>query len=340
MGLWSFLFGAYDKPYAAAIKWFPAFESGLPEQKGKVVVVTGTTSGTGFVCALTCAKKGAHVVMLNRKSPRAEDAERRIKEAAPEATVETIDCDLQSFESTRAAAAILTKKFASEGIDVLCCNAGVMALEDKATADSFDVQMQTNHLSHFLLAKESFPLLETAAAKRGEARIVNHSSGARNMTKALEDKYFGPNGGNLGGNSSSMFFGGARWVRYAQTKLANSVYTQALHQRLTARNSAVKAVCAAPGLAATNLQVTTHLNGGMSETWVMRMSQSAEDGTMPLLQCCLGGDVKSGSFIEPSAGGHMWGPPATSALTGKEEDPAAIAMLWTTSEAACGEWKL
>jgi NAD(P)-dependent dehydrogenase (short-subunit alcohol dehydrogenase family) len=54
-----------------------------------------------------------------------------------------------------------------------------MALADVATTDGYDVQMQTNHLSHFLLLKEVFPLLEKAAAARGEARVVHHSSLAR-----------------------------------------------------------------------------------------------------------------------------------------------------------------
>ena len=54
-----------------------------------------------------------------------------------------------------------------------------MALPDAATADGYDVQLQTNHLSHFLLARLAFPLLQRAADLRGEARIVQHSSGAR-----------------------------------------------------------------------------------------------------------------------------------------------------------------
>ena len=80
--------------------------------------------------------------------------------------------------------------------------------------------MQTNHLSHFLLTKELFPLLEKAAKARGEARIVNHSSGARKFPSSpLQAKYLGKNGGNLGGNGNSMLFGGARWQRYHQVPL-------------------------------------------------------------------------------------------------------------------------
>ena len=71
---------------------------------------------------------------------------------------------------------------------------------------------QTNHLSHFLLVKELYPLLEKAADMDGEARVVNHSSGARNFPRGyLKPQYFGKNGGSLGGDGSSMICGGARW---------------------------------------------------------------------------------------------------------------------------------
>ena len=68
-------------------------------------------------------------------------------------------------------------------LDVLANNAGVMALQDKATTDGFDLQMQTNHLSHFLLAKELYPAVKAAAAARGEARIVHHSSISRTAVR-------------------------------------------------------------------------------------------------------------------------------------------------------------
>lgn len=114
------------------------------------------------------------------------------------------------FDSVRNCAEEVKSAFGK--VDVLCCNAGVMAMPDKATKDGYDVQMQTNHLSHFLLTKELYPLLENAAKENGEARVVNHSSGARSYPRTpLGAKYFGKNGGNLGGDGSSMIFGGARW---------------------------------------------------------------------------------------------------------------------------------
>ncbi|CAJ1333076.1 unnamed protein product, partial [Effrenium voratum] len=142
--------------------------------------------GTGYVAAKTALKKGAYVVLLNRKSSRADEAEKTLSAAVPGGKVSAVECDLQSFASVRGAAEKLKEMFAGTGIDVLCNNAGIMAMPDEATGDGYDVQMQTNHLSHFLLTKEIFPLLEKGAEQRGEARVVNHSSLARQGNPPLQ----------------------------------------------------------------------------------------------------------------------------------------------------------
>merc|ERR1719210_557559 len=130
-----------------------------------------------------------------------------------------------SFAAVREAAQKLKEDLGSSGLDVLCNNAGIMATKDEATGDGCDTQMQTNHLSHYLLTTEVWPLLERAAELRGEARVVNHSSGARNRggegKKPLDEQYLQKNGGNLGGDEVGCLpFSGARWTRYQQSKLA------------------------------------------------------------------------------------------------------------------------
>ena len=214
-------------------------------------------SDSAFLCTLTRigGPSLSQVVMLNRPSGRASGAEGSLRRAFPGAQVETIACDLQSFASVKKAAEEMAAKLGEVGLDALVNNAGVMALADIATGDGYDVQMQTNHLSHFLLTREVWPLLEKAAEVRGEARVVNHSSLAR-MGKVLDARYLKRNGGALGGNGNSMLFGGARWLRYHQTKLANVVFTLALADKVAAAGtSKIVVACAAPGLAATNLQV-------------------------------------------------------------------------------------
>eukprot|EP00934_Nitzschia_sp_Nitz4_P002902 Nitzschia sp. Nitz4//scaffold60_size111251//107820//110271//NITZ4_004168-RA/size111251-snap-gene-0.200-mRNA-1//-1//CDS//3329555627//2892//frame0 len=326
-----------SKPHDVETKWFPEFEKSLPELSGKTVAVTGTTSGTGYIVARTAIRKGAdNVLLLNRPSDRATKAETELKAEPNAKNVETIPCDLQDFGSVKNAAATIKSKY--DSVDVLCNNAGVMALEDKATKDGYDVQIQTNHLSHFLLTKELYPLLQKAAELRGSARIANHTSSARYGGVPLKEEYFGKNGGNLGGDGSNMLLGGGRWLRYHQSKLANAVYSMALNDRLGS-DSKILAACADPGLAATNLQVTTNSNGGMGgNMWIMRFSQSAEDGTMPILSACFSPETKAGTIWAPKSG---WTGPAVQNPTDKlSATPELRDLLWKVSEEACGKFDI
>lgn len=330
-----------NAPYKPAVVWYPEFVEKLPDLSDKVVAVTGSTSGTGLIFAKTCALKGTKaILMLNRPSERATAAEAQVKECIPDGkttTVETIPCDLQDFESVRAAANAIKAKY--EALDVLCNNAGIMAFDDVATKDGYDVQMQTNHLSHFLLTKELFPLLKRAKELRGEARVVQHSSMAR-YGAPLKREYFGKNGGNLGGNGGYMFTNGARWQRYHQTKLANSVFTVALKEKLA--NTGIKAAVAAPGLSATNLQVTTNQQGGMgsADMMIMHLSQSAEDGTMPLLAACFDPSTENGDFWEPANRGGISGPATKVKYDKQTMSPDNAQLLWEASEEACGKFEI
>jgi len=326
-----------SKPHPVETKWFPEFEASLPSLEGKTVAITGTTSGTGYIVARTAARKNAdNILLLNRPSERAKKAAENLKKEDTKSNIISIDCDLQDLESVKAAAATIKGKF--DSIDVLCNNAGVMALEDKATKDGYDVQMQTNHISHFLLTKELYPLLKKANALNGQARVANHSSEARHGKK-LEEKYFGKNGGDLGGNGASMFFGGARWVRYHHSKLANSVFTKALANKFG--DSGIIAACAHPGLAATNLQTTTASTGGMgSGMWIMKMSQSQEDGAMPIVACCFDASTVNGSFWAPSGMSQFRGIAKQITWDKNSEDPKSIDLLWKTSEEACGAFEI
>lgn len=223
-------------------KLYNKFKEELPNVDGKVFVITGTTSGTGFVAARTAAELGGEVLMLNRKSSRVDDALAKLQESVPEGKFVTIECDLQDFASVRKAAKEIQSKYSK--IYCVANNAGIMATPDKATVDGYDTQIQTNHLSHFLLTKELFPLLEAQAKEGGDARIVNHSSGARDMTVngGLEKKYFEKNGGNLGGDAIGMISGPC-FHRYFQSMLANSVFTHGLDNKLVASNSIKGSSC-------------------------------------------------------------------------------------------------
>ena len=305
------------------------------DMSDQVVAITGTTSGTGYVCARELARLGARVFLLNRESPRAAAALERLREEVPSGRFEPIACDLQSFASVREAAkAVLA---ATDRLDVLCNNAGVMALPDQATRDGYDVQMQTNVLSHFLLTKELFPLLR----KSEDGRIVNHSSNAR-RGGPLEAQYFEKRGGNLGGDGTeeeNAGFGGPRWARYHQTKLANCAFTYDLQSRFDAAGLAnLKALLAHPGLALTSLQSTTSATGGMeSDSPLMQSAQSAEDGARGILRGCADPEAKGGDFFGPE---EWTGFPDRLEPEDYLADPENLRIHWEGCEAAVGAFRI
>ena len=319
----------YKKPNLES-KYFDQLFESLPSLEGKTVVITGTTSGTGYTAAEACGKLGAKVLLLNRPSERAKTSYEGLKEATSNGSFHPIDCDLQSFASVRECISKIND-LCPEGIDVLCNNAGVMALEDMPTGDGYDVQMQTNHLSHFLLTKLLWSSLEKAANEKGEARVVNHSSGARNSVKKLEPEFLEQKGGSLGGNGKSMFFGGGRWIRYGQTKLANAAFTAALHEKLQSKGSKIKAIVAHPGLAETDLQDTTVKEGGLGRWFTgqfMKLGQSQADGALGILRGIADPSIDSGTFIGPKG---IKGPATTFKLEAKYDNSETREIIWKKS---------
>ena len=305
------------------------------DMTNKVVAITGTTSGTGFVCAREVSKKGATVILLNRKSERSQNALKHLQDSVPDGNFDLIDCDLQSFDSVRNAVKAIKSKY--EVIDVLVNNAGVMALKDEATTDGYDIQMQTNVISHFLITKELFPLLR----KSEEARIVNHSSMAR-LGGPLVSDYFEQKGGNLGGDGTeeeNLSFQGPRWERYHQTKLANATFTYGLKKKLEEANiNNVIPLLAHPGLAQTNLQVTSAVSGGMDDkAEFMNQAQSAEDGAAGIIRAAMDKKAEPGNFYGPTAG---WsGYPDLLSPEDLLSDDSNIQINWDGCEKAVGLFK-
>ena len=334
---------SYNKPDLKSLYFDKEVEK-VPSLDGKTIAITGTTSGTGFIAAKTVAGKGARTLLLNRKTDRSKKSYDLLKEAYPRANFIDIECDLQSFESVKKAAETIIDS-CKDGLDVLCNNAGVMALKDQATIDGFDIQMQTNHLSHFLLTKELTPLMKKTSEKNGEARIVNHSSIARFGTKKLEAKYFEKRGGDLGGNGSNMLLSTiipqGRWTRYSQTKLANAAFTACLHEKFQNKNLNIKSLVAHPGLAVTELQNTTVKDGGMG-AWMtsqfMKSGQSMEDGAIGIIKCIADSHAMSGDFYGPGSGKmDMKGSVVKFGLEEFYDNRKTKDLLWKKSCDAIGE---
>jgi NAD(P)-dependent dehydrogenase (short-subunit alcohol dehydrogenase family) len=317
-----------------ASKYWLALRKALPTLEGKVVAVTGATSGMGIVLAVTVAELRGQIIMLNRASERHDAAFDVVRAAALEAGAPEpifIECDLSDFASTRAAGDALALQCSSSGLDVLANNAGIMAFQNVATTDGCDIQMQTNHLSHYILVGKAMAVLERAAELRGEARIVNHSSALRvrpvnpktvpQWDQQLQQKYLEKNGGapelDVGGEgkldmgAGGIMVGGA-WERYQQTKQANMVFTFALDERLRAAHSKVKAVVCHPGVSSSQLSPSMSEHGDMkglglgakvdkllADVLARAVMQSQEDGACGLVTASLAAGVESGTFWGP-----------------------------------------
>ena len=327
---------------------YSRFERTLPDVSGKVFAITGTTSGTGFVAAKTVAQHGGEVILLNRPSTRSVASLEKLQTEVPTGKFVAIDCDLMDMSSVRKAAQEIKSKYTK--LYCLSNNAGIMATPDEITKDGFDKQMQTNHLSHFLLTRELLPLLKASVKDCGDARVVQHSSIARDGTKdnLLKEEYLSKQlkDGQLGGDDedAGAVFTGPKWERYCQTKLANSVFCQALHKKLSESKDettkGIRSLCAHPGVSQTNLG--DHLDKGKSLfiksflwVWFNLFNQSVEDGSMGLIKCMMEPSAQSGVLYGPSGVG-LYGWAVALPTKDHEKDPMAQELLWDKSEEAIG----
>jgi NAD(P)-dependent dehydrogenase (short-subunit alcohol dehydrogenase family) len=291
----------------------------IPDQKGRIAIVTGANSGIGLVAARELARAGARVVLACRDTEKGAAAARDMTTRAANAEVEVSALDLASLESVRAFA----ERFRAEhdGLDLLINNAGVMAPPRRTTADGFELQFGTNHLGHFALTG----LLLEAMQGRTSARVVNVSSGAHRFGRIdFED---------LQGERKY-----GRWRAYGQSKLANLLFTFELDRRLRAAGSTVSSLAAHPGYAATNLQ-------SAAAPWLDRtfmavtnavMAQSAEMGALPTLYAATKPDVEGGTYVGPSDFFEQRGHPKPVGSSPAARDEKGAAKLWEVSEQLTG----
>jgi NAD(P)-dependent dehydrogenase (short-subunit alcohol dehydrogenase family) len=291
----------------------------IPEQSGRLAVVTGANSGLGLITARELARKGARVVLACRNTEKGADALRQIEAEVPGVQATVWALDLGSLESVRA----FVERYRSEhdGLDLLINNAGVMAPPRRETADGFELQLGTNHLGHFALTAQLIGAMEG----RSDARVVTLSSGAHRM-------------GRIDFDDLQRERGYSRWRAYGQSKLANLLFAMELDRRLRAAGSAVKSLAAHPGYAATNLQsaapplldrivmvVTNHL-----------IAQSAEMGALPTLYAATEPGLEGGMYIGPDGKGEHRGYPTPFGMTSAARDEEVAARLWTVSEELTG----
>lgn len=295
----------------------------IPDQRGRVAVVTGANSGIGYEAALALASHGAHVILAVRSTERGQAAVAAIQRAHPGAAIEALALDLSSLASVRSFAEAFLRRFAE--LPLLINNAGVMALPYGRTADGFERQFGTNHLGHFALTGLLLPAILAAPG----ARVVAVSSNAH-LFGAIDFA-------NLNGEKSY-----SAWPAYAQSKLANLLFAYELERRFVAAGADALAAGCHPGWAATNLQSAaprmsgSRLGERLNELGNRLFAQSAAMGALPTLYAATAPDVRGGDYVGPLGALGMRGAPGKAASNARSHDMAVAARLWQVSEQLTG----
>ncbi len=297
-------------------------EQDVPEQHGRVAVVTGANSGLGFETARVLAARGATVVLAVRDEARGASAIARITDAAPGARLELQRLDLGSLASIRTAAAELHESHPR--IDLLINNAGVMYPPRQTTSDGFELQFGTNHLGHFAFTGQVLDLLLPVPG----SRVVTVASVAHRIR-------------------ASIHFDDLQWERsyeriaaYGQSKLANLMFHYELQRRLEARSApagrGTVSVAAHPGIADTEL--IRHLPKPLQglQAAAPLLSQDAAHGALPSLRAATDPSVLGGQFYGPDALGERRGSPRVVASSKQSYDLDTQRRLWAVSEELTG----
>jgi NAD(P)-dependent dehydrogenase (short-subunit alcohol dehydrogenase family) len=299
----------------------------IPDQSGRVALVTGGNSGLGYQTALQLARQGARVLLAARDRGRGAAALEQLAAAGvPAGHAELVQLDLADLASLeRFAAGFLA---GGQGLDLLVNNAGVMAIPHReTTAQGYERQFGTNHLGHFALTGRLLPAL----VQRPGSRVVTVSS---NMHKRASGIDFD----DLQAERSYR-----PWPAYEQSKLANAMFVLELDRRLRAAGLDVVSAGAHPGFAATNLQVTGPQSGGgglMARGMGLAtrlFAQPARDGALPVLDAATAENVHGGEYFGPDGPGEMRGRhPKLVQFSRAAHDEAAAARLWAVSEELTG----
>jgi len=295
-------------------KWTAA---DVPDQSGRIAIVTGANSGLGYDTAAILADKGAHVVLAVRNLDKGKEAVDRIKAASPNAVVALQQLDLSSLDSVRKAADELGA--AHPRIDLLINNAGVMYVPTREiTKDGFEMQFGTNHLGHFALTGL---LLDNMLSVDGSRVVTVSSVGHRLLARIhfddphLQRKY-------------------NRVEAYGQSKLANLMFTYDLQRRLKLKGVPTVALAAHPGFSDTELM---RYLPDFIPNFVWKIgTQPADKGALPTLRAATDPGAQGGQYYGPDGLGEVKGSPKVVASSAQSRNEELQRRLWTMSEELTG----
>ena len=289
-------------------------ESNIPDQSGKIFIVTGPTSGLGKESVKVLVRKNATVIMAARNINKAESVANEILAENKNAKIDIEELDLSSLESVKNFSQLIIKKYKS--LDCLINNAGIMACPYSKTKDGFEIQMGTNHLGHFALTGQLISLLK----KTPNSRVVNVSSIAHTS-------------GNIDFDDLNWEKRKYRtWSAYSDTKLANLYFTYELSRKLEEDKCNPIILASHPGWTATDLQRYS----GVANFMNIFLGQKVNIGALGGLRAATDRTVKSNDYFGSPSMGGMKGHPVLVKSNELSYNTDNAKKLWKLSEELTG----
>jgi NAD(P)-dependent dehydrogenase (short-subunit alcohol dehydrogenase family) len=262
--------------------------------------------------------------MACRSERRGERAAAEIRRATSAGDLDVRVCDLADLDSVAAFAEGVAGAY--DGVDVLCNNAGVMAIPRQETDDGFEMQLGVNHFGHFALTGQLLPLLR---ASDGESRVVTQSAGAHTA-------------GEMDFADLNWERSYGKWRAYGRSKLANLLFAFELQRRLAAADLDIVSAACHPGYADTELQFRGPRESGSTLKMAgMKLSnallgQSAERGALPMLYAATSDKIAGGEYVGPGGLFGMRGYPELQTPSADATDESDAKELWSVSEERTG----
>lgn len=289
----------------------------IPDQRGRVAVITGANSGLGLETARELAGKGAAVTLAVRSLDKGKAAVDDIHRDHPGAELDLLQLDLASLDSIRTAADQLRQRL--DHIDLLINNAGVMYTSRQRTADGFEMQFGTNHLGHFAWTGL---LLDTLTAVPG-SRVVTVASVAHRIRAHID---FDDLNAEKGYN---------RVAAYGRSKLANLLFTYELQRRLDTGGAETAALASHPGVSDTELG--RHMPGvDLLRPLARLMTQDSARGALPTLRAATDPMATGGQYYGPDGFMETRGHPVVVTSSDRSNDREIQRRLWAASEELTG----
>jgi len=291
-------------------------ENNIPDQSGRIALITGANSGIGFESTRALVQKGATVIMACRSTARGEEAREQLLQLVPNAKLVVMALDLSDLESVQKFAAAFQRTY--HKLDILINNAGVMIPPFTQTKQGYELQFGTNFLGHFALTGLMFPLMKDVE----NSRIVTACSLAGNNAKIDFDDL----------HSKSKPY--KKWDAYGQSKLAELIFSFELARRLEDSNSKTIAVSAHPGGSNTNLQRTTGFF--LKHVLFPLLSHAPSKAVLPSLVAAIDPLAGNGTYWGPSGFNELKGPPHRAKVPPVVYDKVIGNRLWKVGEDLTG----